>query len=172
MEIISNFLEVSIAIYQADLYFLVMPLIVNAVRLAGRNTDKVLKISSEPPAAFSCRKRYGDSAIYEIIESDTFQLRCIIELRTEHALCPLKSVLLEAHHSMLYRKAGNVVLVVGVSTQCLSVKTAEVSMEDQNLKIRKYVEFSLANRRTLSLDEREASEFVWQISEWLKEYGE
>ena len=41
-------------------------------------------------------------------------------------------------------------------------KTAEVSLkEDETLEIEKYVKFSLANRRTLTLDEGETSEFVW-----------
>ena len=85
---ISNLLSVSIAIYQPDLYFLTMPLLVNAVQnacAAGKN----LKISSKPPSAKppsatevtgkSSRKRYGDSAVYEIIDSRSL----LVELRTE-----------------------------------------------------------------------------------------
>ena len=34
MQLISNFVEVSISIYQADLHFLTVPLLVNAVRRA------------------------------------------------------------------------------------------------------------------------------------------
>ena len=115
MDLISNFLQVSIAIYQADLYFLTIPLLVNAVQRACAS-EKTFRILSEPPAAANgprpARKRYGDSAIYE---SKSFLLRCIIELRTEQAACPLKSVLLEAHHAMLYRKASTAVLVIGVT---------------------------------------------------------
>ena len=171
MQLISNFLEVSIIIYQADLYFLTVPLLVNAVRRAC-STGRMLRISSEPPAATAgpSRKRYGDSAIYEIIESKTFLLRCIVELRTEQAACPLKSVLLEAHHAMLHRKASNIILVVAVSTQCLSVKTAQVRLEGDTLEINKYVEFSLTNRRTLSMNRSEAAQFVWQLSQWLIEF--
>ena len=171
IEVISNFLEVAVTIYQADLYFLTIPLIVNAVRRAC-NTGKVLKISSEPPAATTgpARKRYGDSAIYEILESNTFLLRCLVELRTDQAACPLKSILVEAYHAMLYRKASNVMLVIAVSTQCLTVKTAQVRLNGESLELEKYVEFSLTSRRTLSVDQAEASEFVWQLSEWLIEY--
>ena len=91
IEVISNFLEVAVTIHQADLYFLTIPLIVNAVRRAC-STGKVLKISSEPPAATTgpTRKRYGDPVIYEILESNSFLLRCLVELRTDQAACPLK----------------------------------------------------------------------------------
>ena len=52
IEVISNFLDMAVTIYQADLYFLTIPLIVNAVRRAC-STGKVLKISSEPPVTLS-----------------------------------------------------------------------------------------------------------------------
>ena len=174
VDLISNFLQVSIAIYQADLYFLTIPLLVNAIQRACAS-EKTFRISSEPPAATTgprpARKRYGDSAIYEILESKSFLLRCIVELRTEQAACPLKSVLLEAHHAMLYRKASTAMLVIGVSTQCLSIKTAQVHLdEEETLQIDKYVEFTLTNRRTLDIDRSEAAQFVWQLSQWLVEF--
>lgn len=174
MDLLSSFLQVSIAIYQADLYFLTMPLLVNAVQIACAS-GKTFRLSSEPPAAADIprprRKRYGDSAVYEIRESNTFLLRCLVELRTEQAICPFKSVLMEAHHAMLYRKASKRVLVIGVSTQCLSVKTAQVHLdEEETLHIEKYVEFTLTNRRTMDIDRIEAAQFVWQLSQWLLEF--
>ena len=71
---------------------------------------------------------------------------------------------------MLHRKASNIILVVAVSTQCLSVKTAQVRLEGDTLEINKYVEFSLTNRRTLSMNRSEAAQFVWQLSQWLIEF--
>ena len=71
---------------------------------------------------------------------------------------------------MLYSKASNVMLVIAVSTQCLTAKTAQVRLNSESLELEKYVEFSLTSRRTLSVDQTEASEFVWQLSEWLIEY--
>ena len=171
VEMMTHFLEVSIAIYQADLYFLTMPLLVNAVRRAC-SVGLDLKISSEPPAANGPRKCYGDIAIYEIVDPKSFMLRCIVELRTEQAPCPLKSVLVEAHHSMLFGKASSTVLVIAVASRSLAIRTAEVKFtgDNDNLNITKFVEFSLTNRRTLEIDLSEASEFVWQVSQWLIEY--
>ena len=72
---------------------------------------------------------------------------------------------------MLCRKASNRILVVAVSTQCLSVKTVQAYLNaSDSLELEKYVEFSLTNRRTLTLDQAEASEFVWQLSQWLIEH--
>ena len=66
MQLISNFFEVSISIYQADQYFFTLLLLVNAVRWAC-STGRMLRIFSEPPATASTAgpswKRYGDSAI-------------------------------------------------------------------------------------------------------------
>ena len=172
IETISDFLQVSLAIYQADLYFLTMPLLVNAVNRAC-STGRKLRLSSEPPAASPnrpARKRYGDAAIYEIIDSTNFLLRCMIELRTEQSPCPLKSILIEAHNAMSNRKASSVLLVIGVSTRSLAVRVAEVNLNEDVLEISKYVEFSLTNRRTLAINKFEATQFVFQISQWLIEH--
>ena len=54
-------------------------------------------------------------------------------------------------------------LVIGVSTQCLSVKTAQVHLEqDETLQIDKYVEFTLTNRRTLNINRFEAAQSLFR----------
>lgn len=169
-ETISNFLEVSISVYQPDLFYLTMPLLVDAVRLA-RTSGWNLKIASEPPSAGKApvRKRYGDGAVYEIIDSSSFLLRVIVELRTEQAACPLKSILKESHHAMMSRKAASILLVVAVATKSLDIKTAEVCLKEGRLNVNKFVQFSLTTARTNDLDRIEAGEFVWQLSQWMVE---
>ena len=163
--ILSEFLAVSIGtIYQPDLFYLTMPLLVHAIKQADYLGRK-FRISSEPPAVKG-RKRFGESAIYEIIDPEDYKLRVLVELRTDQAPCPLRSVLTASHEALQYRKAGLLMLAVAVSTAA-PVKVAEVSLRGEGLDIQKIVEFSLITVRPRKINRTEAAEFVRQLSQWL-----
>ena len=89
---VNGFLSTSVSIsYHSDLYFLTMPLLVQATLVANR-TRKGFKVSSEPPA--QGRKKYGDEAVYGIVENAfAGVLRVIVEMRSYYGLNPLKSIL-------------------------------------------------------------------------------
>ena len=72
---------------------------------AVRGAGKKLKISSEPPFPDG-RKRFGDTAIYQVFDPDDLSIRVLVELQTEQAPCALRSVLFAAHKAMMLHKAG------------------------------------------------------------------
>lgn len=164
-KVLSAFLSVSIGtIYQPDLYYLTMPLLVQSVQIAGNS----FRISSEPPQPEG-RKHFGDTAIYEIVDQADFTIRVLVELRTEQSPCALRSVLMSAYKSMIMKKAGTVMLVIDVYSNC-PIKVVEVSLvdNDDKLEIQKVVEFNLISVRPRKMNEQEASAFIQQLSLWLK----
>ena len=92
IETLNAFLSMSVSIsYNSDLFFLTMPLLVQATLVANR-TGKGFKVSSEPPA--QGRKKYGDEAVYEIVKNAfAGVLRVIVKLRSDYGLNPHKSLL-------------------------------------------------------------------------------
>lgn len=90
-----------------------------------------------------------------------------MELRTEQSPCVLKSVLKAAHQAILFRKASLVMLVIAVTSQSLLVRAAEVCIQDNLLRINKLVEFTLTKSRESTIDQIEADEFLYQLSQWL-----
>lgn len=163
-KISSDFLSVSLgSLYQPDLYYLTMPLLVQAIQKAGSN----FKISSEPPFP-NGRKRFGDTAIYEILDPDDLTIRVLVELRTEQAPCALMSVLLASHTAMMLEKAGPRILAIAVYANT-PVKAVEVELQEGGkLKINKLVEFNLITVRPRGINREEASVFIGQLSWWLR----
>ena len=75
MQLISNYFEVSISIYQADQYFLTLPLLVNAVWRACSTTEECYEFSPNHQRQLQPPAHPGSGMeillLYEIIELRT-----------------------------------------------------------------------------------------------------
>ena len=91
-----------------------------------------------------------------------------MELRTEQALCALRSVLLATHKAMNPNKAGPMMLLIAVYAST-PVKIVEVQLNDAGgLKINKVVEFGLISVRPRIVNKDQAAIFINQVSRWLE----
>ena len=163
---LNAFLATSISVsYHSDLFFLTMPLLVQATLVADW-TGKRFKVSSEPPA--QGRRKFGDEAVYEIVENAfAGVLRVIVELRSDYGPNPLRSILEHAYEALKTKHATSLlVLAVPVDQP---VKLVEVKMEEERLKMVGMMELNLQKVNPKRMDEESVRLLIQMVGGWLKE---